>query len=120
MPPTWRVLLGAYLKAVGFEETGAVYRHSSGDTVRLKDGIMHAARYDSAGQLTGQYWVAESSLEEGVDIPAGVWHAMRLAAEVSFLLTPAGDGNISCYRTADLMGMVEEFPSRYRLHRRVQ
>jgi hypothetical protein len=113
-----------YFKELGFErkENGNLFRNQSGEHIRKSEGSLDWDYFDREGNLKYQYWISDSSLEKGAEIPSEIWEQFKNSKESIILLFPGKGGTLDAYNWENISlkmeaNLIELFPATYRLLR---
>jgi hypothetical protein len=84
------------------------------------EGLFHWVMLDQAGEERNWYWVGDSSLENGVEIPFEVWKMIKQGAGKYWLVLPDKKGSYRKYDWFFLKPLLNEnaialYPASYRL-----
>jgi hypothetical protein len=96
------------------------FMSSSGAFVAKGKDLFPWIGLDSEGMLMQNYWIADKSLNEGIEIPSQVWEAIKRQQEHSYVIVLDGSGVAKEY-PGKILGewllvrQLELFPVSYRL-----
>lgn len=104
------------------EESGTLVHASSGACIRKAADLPIWTKYDASGEELEHIWVAQGSLDAGVEVPAHVWRYFENRPEVSHLLLEE-QGRFHRHRWKDIRrdlaeDRIESFATAHLIRRR--
>ncbi len=97
-----------------------MYTAADGRRICKDGGLFHWTESKHTGEVLARYWIANRTLQQGVDLPAAIWEALRSDPTKSSLLLPQPQGELDRYVAVRLQemvkcNMIQLHPARYLL-----